>query len=26
LHVPKGTKARYETAAIWKDFRMIVEY
>ena len=26
LHVPTGTKARYEAANVWKDFGRIVEY
>jgi hypothetical protein len=25
LHVPKGTKARYKSTTIWKDFATIVE-
>jgi hypothetical protein len=25
LHVPAGTKSKYETAAVWKDFGTIVE-
>ncbi|MDR1348496.1 MAG: leucine-rich repeat protein, partial [Prevotellaceae bacterium] len=26
LHVPAGTKSKYETAAVWKNFGTIVEY
>ena len=26
LHVPAGTKARYQAADVWKEFGTIVEY